>query len=242
MTTTNAITSGSIGAAAGLNNDVSGAYPGALTPDGLMIYLQTRLEGLDQQISLVFDHQQKMDSVRSLLNKLQTELNKLNGEGDRDALQGTQTNAPDPNQVLLGAKNALPWGHGNAQGAFSPVLGNLPQTPPAEPKLADFEANIENILDQIGDIDPNLANEMRGELTKEGQILYCEDGLYKCGEVKASTSFVDGMLKDAEASMQLNMIKLQSAMSARQTAIQLSTNLVSALGESMKAIAANIRG
>jgi hypothetical protein len=37
----------------------------------------------------------------------------------------------------------------------------------------------------------------------------------------------------------MNMISLQSIMSARQTAVQLATNLISALGESSKAIAAN---
>jgi len=36
------------------------------------------------------------------------------------------------------------------------------------------------------------------------------------------------------------MIRLQSIMSARQTAIQLATNLMSALGESTKSIVSNI--
>jgi hypothetical protein len=39
----------------------------------------------------------------------------------------------------------------------------------------------------------------------------------------------------------MDMIALQQLMSSRQTAIQLATNLISACGESSKAIATNIR-
>jgi len=46
--------------------------------------------------------------------------------------------------------------------------------------------------------------------------------------------------KDLSSSAELDMIQLQSLMSQRQTAIQLCTNLVSALGESAKTIAQKI--
>jgi hypothetical protein len=58
--------------------------------------------------------------------------------------------------------------------------------------------------------------------------------------MEATMKYLEGVTKDIESSAQLDMIRLQSIMSARQTAIQLSTNLVAALGESTKAIVSNI--
>jgi hypothetical protein len=45
---------------------------------------------------------------------------------------------------------------------------------------------------------------------------------------------------DLNGGAELNMINLQAIMSQRQTAIQLTTNLVQALGDSSNKIAANI--
>ena len=192
-----------------MNAGTVGGYPGALTPDALMIYLQTRLEGLDGQINDIFDQQQKFEKLRGLLSKIRNELNQLDDQGDPNALKG-EAHA------------------GTGAGVDDPAHAE------------GYEANIENLLTQIGDIDPSLAAQMRGDMRKEGQILYCEDGIYKGAEVSAGKDYIDSLMKDTEASAQMNMIKLQSSMSARQTAIQLSTNLVSALGESAKSIAGNI--
>ena len=60
-------------------------------------------------------------------------------------------------------------------------------------------------------------------------------------QIKAAiTDTVGGLQKDLNAGAELNMINLQSLMSQRQTAIQLTTNLVQSLGDQMNKIAANI--
>ena len=59
--------------------------------------------------------------------------------------------------------------------------------------------------------------------------------------VDSTKEYLDATCKDIESSAQMDMINLQSLMGARQTAIQLSTNLVAALAESMKAVVTNIR-
>ncbi len=198
---TSAINSAAATATSILNADTTGSYPGALTPDALMVYLQTRLESVDGQISQIFAQQQKMEKIRSLLNRIQDELNKLNDKGQDGQLLGIQ--------------------HGGG-----------PQ---------DYEAKIEGLLDQIAELDPHLANQMRTDMRTEGQILWVEDGLYFSKEVSASKDYVNSMLKDIESSAQMNMIRLQSMMSSRQTAIQLSTNLINNLHEGTKSIVGNIR-
>jgi hypothetical protein len=58
--------------------------------------------------------------------------------------------------------------------------------------------------------------------------------------MKQTMQYLDGVGKDIDSSAQMDMIRLQSIMSARQTAIQLSTNLIASLSESTKSIVSNI--
>jgi hypothetical protein len=175
--------------------EVGGATPEGLTPEGLMIYLQTRLGGLDDQINGIFEKQKKIEAIRKELSAIQRELDRLK----------TDPNNPG---ALLEAPN--------------------------------FEEGIRNHLDEIRKIDPNLADSLEVELNTEGNALWVQDGKYYSSEIEAGKKTLDGTMKQLEASAQLEMIALQSMMSSRQTAVQLSTNLISALGETSRAIAANI--
>jgi hypothetical protein len=66
------------------------------------------------------------------------------------------------------------------------------------------------------------------------------DDTCSAAEMDVTMKYLDVVVKDSDSGSQLDMIHLQSIMSARQTAIQLSTNLVAALAESTKAIVSNI--
>jgi hypothetical protein len=176
-----------------------------LSPDALMVYLSTRLNGIDQQINSIFNSQQDQQKVQSALRKIQTELAKVD------------ENKNDPNAVV-----------------------DLPRPDGADPGPAPAEKNINSAIEEIRQIDPHLAHSIEAKLNGEGFILWVQDGKYKGSEVPATKQYIEGLSKDLEADAQMNMIHLQSLMSSRQTAIQLSTNLISALGESSKAIAANI--
>jgi hypothetical protein len=52
---------------------------------------------------------------------------------------------------------------------------------------------------------------------------------------------LDALVNDLGSSGEMDMIRLQSLMSQRQTAVQLSTNLIQALSHSADAIAHNIK-
>lgn len=109
-----------------------------------------------------------------------------------------------------------------------------------------FMKELDGHLNTIEAIDKNLADSIREKLHSEGQVLAPnEDGqddtLYTTAQLDASKDYLGMVSKDIESGSQMDMIALQSLMGARQTAIQLATNLVSALTESQKSIVGNIR-
>ena len=165
-----------------------------LTGEALLMYLQTRLEGLDSQIEARFAKQQKIEQMRKALNKMQTTLSNQNDDTtNKDTIE--------------------------TDGAWVTELNDA--------------------LDAIEQVDPQYAQQLRGDLQQTGQALV-GDGSYTTEEIKNSTDYINTCIKSLESESQLEMIQLQSLMSARQTAIQMATNLVSAFNESSKAIAGNV--
>jgi hypothetical protein len=175
--------------------EVGGMMPEGLSPEGLMIYLQTRMTGLDDQIDRIFEKQKKIEAIRKELQAIQIELDRV---------------TTDPNNP-----------------------GALIHTP-------GFKEAVMTHINAIREIDPTLANALEADLLKEGNALWCNDDHYFSPEIETGTKTIDGIMKQLEASAQLEMITLQSLMSSRQTAVQLSTNLISALGETSRSIVANV--
>jgi len=64
--------------------------PEGLTAEGLLLFLQTRMNGLDEQINGIFKKMQDMEKVRKLLNQMQNELNQLDDDNTKKGCQGTQ--------------------------------------------------------------------------------------------------------------------------------------------------------
>jgi len=172
-----------------------------LSPDALMVYLSTRLNGLDAQINTIFNTEKSQQNVQTALRNLKQTLQPFDENGGAAQKQMTQDQMDAINAAIDGVT------------ALDPQLG----------------ANIRQKLEEVG----------RG-LIRDHLAGTDVDLTYSGNEVKATNDYIDGLSKDIESSSQMNMIQLQSLMSARQTAIQLSTNLISALGESSKAIASNI--
>jgi hypothetical protein len=181
-----------------------------LTPEGLMLYLQSRLDDVDTQINGLFKKQQDVSRIREDLNAIQQALQTLeNDPAKKDALGAVDTDS-------------------NHNGKIDPN------------EYADYEQKITDAIADIKDVDPVLGAKLESELGRDGYILHALSGQYLTSEVKNTTDYLGTLNKQLESSAQLEMIKLQSLMSDRQTAIQLSTNLVSALGDSTKSIASNV--
>ncbi len=183
------------------------AFNQNLSPDALMVYLQTRLDGLDTQVDTIINDQERQQKAQSILRGIQNELAKLN----KDATEPTAFQAPP------------------ADGA-APAAGTV-----------EHEVGLQ--LEALRKIDPHLADTIEAGLTKPGQ-LFADDGAgnlnYIGSEVAGAAALLDGIGKDLESTAQINMIRLQSIMSSRQTAVQLATNMVSSLGETTKSIVSNL--
>jgi hypothetical protein len=121
-------------------------------------------------------------------------------------------------------------------GRMNEIVATLPEDGNLSPEQA---AAFRSLLDEYQQVDPANAQAARAAFT-QGGLLNAGDLDYKKSQFKKTQAFLDNHMSTLEANAQLNMIKLQSLMSNRQTAIQLSTNLISSLGESQKAIASNI--
>lgn len=174
----------------------------ALSPEGLMAYLQTRFGALDTRIDDIMQRQQHNEKVRVQLAELQKTLSSLNEHPD-DPLQGHDM--------------------------------------PVGPNGVSLRDEIHAKINAIEAVDPALGQRIRDDLTQSGQILSDNNFRYNGSEVTHTKEYLQGLSKQLETGAQLDMIQLQSLMSARQTAVSLATNMLASYNDSEKAIVGNIR-
>ena len=166
-----------------------------LTAEGLMIYLQTKLDGIDEQIQEAFEKQQLAEEVRGYLGEIQNQLASLDSEDGGD------------------------WQAEAVASAFQGLYDT-------DPKLAD---KLFSDLNAAGLVTPGA----KGDWDPPERL----DG----AQFRQFKEIVDNTLKQLDSSAQLEMLQLQSLMSARQTAVQLATNMVAAIGKTDESIVSNIR-
>lgn len=107
-------------------------------------------------------------------------------------------------------------------------------------QASNIQITIDAHINNIKAIDLRLGETIQAHLQQEGQLQSGGIAKYTTAELDNSKDYLGMVSKDLESGSQMDMIALQSLMGARQTAIQLATNLVSALSESQKAIVSNI--
>lgn len=165
-----------------------------LTPDALMVYLQSRLNDLDGAINDVFARQQKTQAIRSTLNKFKSYMSKL---------------AQDPNNK---GKDLTQDG---------------------------LMEDIKKFGRALKDLDPELGKAFMASM-RDKLLGNANNDVYNTTQLENTVQHVDDTIGDLDATSQMDMIRMQSMMSSRQTAISLSTNLISSLGQSTNKIADNV--
>lgn len=169
--------------------------PFALSPDALMTYLQSRLQGIDQNIDNIFQRTQKDADVQKALNDISSVVN------------GVKTG---------GKKGGARW------------------------PSAKEQQEIQSDIDAIKAEDPQMGADLENKLHQKGQILGPKHDVKASDAADSSGKLIDDETKNLESNQQMDMISLQSMMSDRQTAVQLATNMISALGNTARSIASNI--
>ncbi len=188
-----------------------------LTPDSMLAYCQSRLQGIDLQIKVNFATQKKSNADSSALNELISALAACsggglapNGRAASDLIRKTQETL-----MKVGPDSALGK---KVQGFLDKLVATV-------------------------DKDGHLRAEMNtGEMWTKNPGAKGDGDIHNVDKLVVQT-FVDdikGFQSDLNADMELNMIQLQSMMSQRQSAVQITTNLVQSLGEQLNKITSNI--
>jgi hypothetical protein len=127
-------------------------YDGGLTPDALLIYLSTRMEGLEDQINAIFSEQQRADKLRSLLNDMKEAIAKksphvddMNKERDVGGMVGTLEATLDEIKKI-DPKLARQLRHDLGSGGY--VLGGNADTY----RASELEPSLEYLDNTIGDL------------------------------------------------------------------------------------------
>jgi hypothetical protein len=185
-----------------------------VSQESLFIYLQTRLGGIDDEINGMFQKQEKLQRIHKQLSTITEAINQF------------KTDTSDEN--------------------------------PLDVKTKDHHliTDINNAIGAIATDDPNLADDIKASLSKDGVLTggvlddkgtedtsddVLGDYKYTTYEAKTSLEYIKSTTQELESSGQLEMIKLQSLMSNKTTAVQLSTNMTDAYNQSLKAIVSNIK-
>jgi hypothetical protein len=209
----------------------AGADPGAsyLTPDALMVYVETRMGQIDTQVKATFSQQERTNAEQGII---------------RDALAQIQQNSggintADPakcqqmEQALEDAYDRL-----KAMDPRSPELDKLAAvhdqmmasgSGPYDTTNPDGKTVHHHYLSTQSDTPPSTISGDKGQ-----------DSILSTDEMKAFVDDLNAINSDMNSDSELQMIQLQSLMSQRQTAIQLATNLVQSLDDQANKIAQNV--
>ncbi len=204
------MTAGAIGPN-GTDGSAGGSLPAALlTPDALMAYCANRLGSLDSQIQTIFAQQQ---SASDVIQQIDTVANNVSVAGQNGVLTSSPGQLQALDQQIVDAINKA---GGENTPAGKELLGALNTLDPTC-KLA-----------QNNPSDPTTLY-----ITQAGTSAIAD-------QVAQAVKGLQNAAQDVNSGSELNMIQLQSLMSERQTAIQITTNLVQSLGQQMNAIATNV--
>ncbi len=215
----------------------SGEFSGYLTPDALMTYCQTRLQGIDSQVQKAFAEQQAMNQSTEMLGNLANSINLPASDLDLTTEQGFKDAFATAKQLQAAADSCQDAGtKQQLQAAADKVLAKLNTVlkDKEEPNCGFDTISAATSNSFIDEMYANKSGNYGGSVSGD-------DAKYTVDQFKGDTvDAIHNIQQNISSSAELSMINLQSLMSQRQEAIQLSTNLVQSLGDQCNKIADNV--
>jgi hypothetical protein len=132
------------------------------------------------------------------------------------------------------------------QARFAELSANQKGISPSDPQHKAIFDEMESLWnDAMAALPPDSPQraQLQGQRDAYNRSMMAPNGgdwAFSKEECASMATSIGTISKDLSSSAELDMIQLQSLMSQRQTAIQMCTNLVSALGETSKTIAQKI--
>jgi hypothetical protein len=216
----------------GLQGDqVDADLSSCISPDALMAYCESRMNGIDTQIKSTFDQQQKTNEEQQVLGDALQTLQAF-GDGTLDSTTLQQNaNADQCKQMELAIESAI-----QKIRDIDPTSSAIPQLEALHDKLMgtgtgpfpDGNGNVH------GYYDPNYTKSPPdGGHTEQDSNISPE-------EMKGFIDDLNNINSGLSSNSELQMINLQSLMSQRQTAVELTTNLIQTLDDTMGKIVGNV--
>ena len=197
-----------------------------LSPDALMAYCQSRLHSIDDQVQSTFAAQQSRNGETAALQQVIATFDTYSaGVSSGDAQGATKCAAMESSLYSLIVQI-------KASDRGCPELGTLEQTyndllyTGTGPQDATATTPALQYVDES--TYPPKQNGPKG------------DNVISATEVQGFVTSLQGCASDLNSGSELQMIQLQSLMSERQTAVELTTNLVQSLGDQSEKVAENI--
>jgi hypothetical protein len=191
-----------------------------LTAEGVMAYCASRLNSLDTLIQSRFADQQKRNTALKEAGGVIARLNYWTGIGEGEGMDAT-------NQA-------------NHKAYAADFAGCYNQTtdPQVRAKIADAYKILTGkdlVLDGTGKAAAWQLDKKQVQLELSG--IHAKSPEQWQGIIGGVKAVQDGLTKDSE----MSMIQLQSVVSQRQLAVQMTTQLMQTMHESSKSVVANIR-
>lgn len=212
----------------------SAGPPTYLTPEALMAYCQSRLKGIDTQVDAAMTEQQNINweqsSIGSILQELNADsANLSNGlmtnpaeclklEQELESLI-SQIQTKDPGCSQLGALEQL------HDSVMATGTGPFPQSDPSHGYYYQSNAAPGALPD--GPNPPNGVNDSK-------------DGAIGADEFTDFTNALTQVNSSLNSGAELQMINIQSLMSDRSNAIQLTTSILQSYDDGLSKIAENV--
>lgn len=190
----------------------------SLSPEGLLIYCQTQLGSLDDDIKAYMQQQRDSMAKKKVLQELKKELMSNNPTSDAGDNSATHQKIADA--------------HAKAYEDLS-----NPEHPAYDPGLAAQVKEQFYALFPGGDI--KTAN--KGDGSGAGSDGDNNVPSSSTDNWQSKIDVVTNMIDDLNGNAELGMIQLQSIMSQRQTAIQLTTSMMDKYHKGLDQIAANFK-
>ena len=115
------------------------------------------------------------------------------------------------------------------------VMKKYPNVPSGKEQWADYDQTFLKAIESLPQGDP-----VRAQLQEKWDELAPRQGHFTADEWKAITGDIRSMLEEVSGNAEINMIQLQSIMSQRQTAVQLTTGMLAKYDEGIKSVIGNI--
>ena len=190
--------------------------PAALSPESLIAYCSTRLSSLDTQMQEIFNQQTSSAATINSLNGISNLLNDLPAPSTGSPPKITMS-AAQYKQLALAYDTAIE-NLSPTSGTPSQMYKNGVKTPLGHELAVDHDS-----------FSSNIAQDSSGKYEIAASVI--------TNLTQNLKTYNSSLNSDAE----MQMINLQSLMSSRQTAVELSTNMLETMSSTDLSIASNLK-